>query len=45
MISIKDTATSNIVYPDLKVLSNNEITVEFAAIPTPNQYNVSIIAF
>ena len=43
--SVKDTVTSNIVYPDLKVLSNNEITVEFATTPALNQYNVSIIAF
>ena len=44
-VSVRDTGTNYYVYPDIKYVNSNSVTLEFVSAPTSGQYRVSIIGF
>ena len=44
-VSVRETGTNYYVYPDIKYVNSNSVTIEFVSAPTSNQYRVSIIGF
>ena len=42
-VSVRENSSGYIVYPDVKYVSTNSVTIEFASTPTSSQYYVSIL--
>jgi hypothetical protein len=43
MVSIREVSSTDIVYADVQISTNDEIVVSFAVAPTSNQYSVTVI--
>ena len=42
---VRDTGTNYFVYPDIKFVNTNSVTLEFVSAPTLNQYYVQVFGF
>ena len=42
-VSVRENSSGYFVYPDVKYVSTNSVTIEFASTPTSSQYYVSIL--
>ena len=42
-VAVRENSSGYFVYPDVKYVSTNSVTIEFASTPTSSQYYVSIL--
>ena len=43
LATVKENSSGYVVYPDIKFVTNNTISVEFIDAPSTNQYNITVV--